>query len=571
MAAVAPWFTPRRAAFASTLPPVGAPQLVSSSWPVGVSSWSSRTVKSLPVLLPTSNRFRPLLDLPTSDPPSELIKRAISVRVRFRDFDGGTAKGVRRALNDHGGCSMFLWNAAVKYIYSLPEGERSAAFNVDLLCKRFINEKLYAAKPLLLSPGEDLDAFAVRKRKRDAKDARVASLSIGSFTAQHSWLRSLDASVRQQVFRDLVKANKAGWAKIKAQKARHERVVQFKINRKQRSSVSAYTFCLPAQHIKAEHVQRPTLGPAVAGQPQPAQKPRTWTKLTLPAAFGGVIARGRAHRGAVMYLTQRAPLDASGKLLGDVRFTRDRLKRWHAVVQRIEVKPKPRRPLAERKSVFLDPGTRSGNTYYSPDTAETGAYLEGRGGIDALFSLAVKVDHLVSSCKPNAPERRARRHAARPARMVPAEAVKKEFVFEAKKSEFRLRARIRNLVDDAHKRMAKDLTSRFDTVVVPVFETQKMVRHPRNPDDPARVLRNKSARQLLTLAHYRFRNYLQHRCAADGAEFVLATEEYTTIGCPFCGTCCAKGAFETFLCPGCGYTAGRDEKAAFTLCVKYKN
>jgi hypothetical protein len=523
------------------------------------------------VLLPTSNRFRPLLDLPTCDPPTELIKRAITVRIRFLDFDGGTAKGVRRSLNNHGGASMFLWNAAVKHIYSLPEEQRAAAFNSDLLCKRFINEKLYAAKPLLQLPEEDYETFAIRKRKRDAKDANVASISIGSFTQQHSWLRSLDASVRQQAFRDLVKANKAGWAKVKAQKARKERVVQFKINCKQRSSPSAYTFCLPAQHIKAEHVLRPTLGPAVAGQPQPAPKPRTWTKLTLPAAFGGVMGRGKNHRGGVLYLTQRAPLDQNGKLLGDVRFTRDRLKRWHAVVQRIEVKPKPWRPITERKSVFLDPGTRSGNTYYSPDTAETGAYLEGQGGIDALFSLAVKVDNLVSRCKPAAPERQAHRHTARPARMVPAEAIRKEYVFEAKKAEFRLRARIRNLVDDAHKRMAKDLTRRFDTVVVPVFPTQKMVRRPLNASDPARVLRNKSARQLLTLAHYRFRSYLKHRCAMDGAEFVLATEEYTTIGCPFCGLCCPKGKFKIFKCAGCGYTAGRDEKAAFTLCVKYKH
>jgi len=140
----------------------------------GVSSWSSRTVKALPVLLPTSNRFRPLLDLPTCDPPTELIKRAITVRIRFLDFDGGTAKGVRRSLNNHGGASMFLWNAAVKHIYSLPEEQLAAAFNSDLLCKRFINEKLYAAKPLLQLPDEDYETFAIRKRKRDANDANVA-------------------------------------------------------------------------------------------------------------------------------------------------------------------------------------------------------------------------------------------------------------------------------------------------------------------------------------------------------------------------------------------------------------
>ena len=49
-----------------------------------------------------------------------------------------------------------------------------------------------------------------------------------------------------------------------------------------------------------------------------------------------MMGRGKNHRGGVLYLTQRAPLDLNGKLLGDVRFTRDRLKRWHAVVQRID-------------------------------------------------------------------------------------------------------------------------------------------------------------------------------------------------------------------------------------------
>ena len=82
--------------------------------------------------------------------------------------------------------------------------------------------------------------------------------------------------------------------------------------------------------------------------------------------------------------------------------------------------------------------------------------------------------------------------------MVPSEREHREYVYDAKKAEYRLRAQIHNKVRDAHKHMAKDLTSRFDTIVVPKFDTQKMVRRARNPGDRVRIIKNKTARCLLT-------------------------------------------------------------------------
>jgi putative transposase len=145
----------------------------------------------------------------------------------------------------------------------------------------------------------------------------------------------------------------------------------------------------------------------------------------------------------------------------------------------------------------------------------------------------------------------------------------KRFENESVKREHRIRARVKNLVNDAHKRMAKDLTNRFDTIVVPIFETQRMVRRPLHPKDPLRKINNKTARMLMTLSHYKFRQYLAHRCAVDGAEFVLCTEEYTTKACPFDGLLMDVGSSKTFTCSHCHFTADRDEKAAFCLAVKY--
>jgi transposase len=485
----------------------------------------------------TQNTFRLLADLPQTAQPSELIKRAVRMRCRFLDDGPTQGKMVKKSFNNHGGGVRFIWNAMVKYIRKLPDNLRHKGFTENVL-KKFVSKGEYTGLP------------EERKRKRDdiMQANAQAGLVVPNIFASAPWLEELNAQVRQQVVRDLKKANKAGLAKQLAQRARGVRPKKFTIGRKQKGSPSSWTFCLPAQAIQAIHVPRPT-----AKNNEDGQHLRTWTKLTLPANFSGFgVTRGKGRVPGVVYLTGKAPLDGGGRLLGDVRFTRDQLGRWSAVVQRVVLKPKMRRPLNERKCVFLDPGSRAGNTYYSPDTAETGAYLEKEGGSARLMALCLKLDASIS-------ERQAQ----------PRRRDHKRFENESVKREHRIRARVKNLVNDAHKRMAKDLTNRFDTIVVPIFETQRMVRRPLHPKDPLRKINNKTARMLMTLSHYKFRQYLAHRCAVDGAEFVLCTEEYTTKACPFDGLLMDVGSSKTFTCSHCHFTADRDEKAAFCLAVKY--
>ncbi len=142
------------------------------------------------------------------------------------------------------------------------------------------------------------------------------------------------------------------------------------------------------------------------------------------------------------------------------------------------------------------------------------------------------------------------------------------FIAETNKQKYRLQAKVKNLVRDAHTRVARDLTARYDTIVLPLFETSKMVRKPPQPGDPRRKLNAKAARALLSLSHYKFRSYLEHRCRVDGRELHTPGEEYTTKACPYCGTCYDVGGSKTFTCAGCAYVADRDEKAAFTYALK---
>jgi putative transposase len=295
-------------------------------------------------------------------------------------------------------------------------------------------------------------------------------------------------------------------------------------------------------------VPRPTSGKAVTGQTQTQGAKHTWTKLLLPATFGS----GKRGSHPVVYLPHKADLK-DGKLLADARFCRDRLGRWSCVVQRAPVVPRPRRNPEDRTTVFLDPGSRTGWVGYSPDGLEVSSYVAGEGGTGRIMSLALKTDATIREQKA-LPQRAPANHA--------------RFIAESKKQKYRLQARVKDLVRDAHRRVARDLTARYDTIVLPLFETQRMVRKPPQPGDPRRKLNAKAARALLTLSHFKFRAYLEHRCRVDGRELHTPGEEYTTKACPHCGTCYDVGGSKTFTCAGCSYVADRDEKAAFTYALK---
>ena len=550
---IAPWYRNDHRALAHCLSSVAPSQAVGpdrNGWTRVTGSggtWCSARTRSLPLpTIPTRNSFRLLLNLPEVPVTGNVILRAIHARVRFLDTNATSAKVVCRAFNDHGGAVRFLWNAALKWIRKQPETEQSRAFNKDLLNKRFNTATLNKLTPIM----EDDPLADKKKLAREAKRKRMddEQLVIGQFLRQHPWLKGINAQVRQQAICDLVKAHQAGTAKQKAQRERKEKARSFSIKPKQRCTPSAWTFCLPAQAIAAKHVPRTTKGIAVSSHTQAQGECHTWTELSLPSTFGN----GKRGSHPVVYLAYKADLK-DGKLLADARFCRNRLGKWSCVVHRTPVVPRPRRPAAQRSSVFIDPGSRTGWTAYSPDRLEVTSYVAGEGGTGKLMSLSLKTDAII------------REQNAKPLRDP---ASHSRFVASSNKQKFRLQDKVKNLVHDAHVRVARDLTARFDTVVLPVFKTQRMVRQPVQPGAPRRKLSSKAARALLTLSHFKFRSFLAHRCLVDGKELHTPGEEYTTKACPYCGVCYEVGGSKTFTCSACDYVADRDEKAAFTYALK---
>ncbi len=151
-----------------------------------------------------------------------------------------------------------------------------------------------------------------------------------------------------------------------------------------------------------------------------------------------------------------------------------------------------------RSAVALDPGVRSFVTAYAVNHAASygdGFYAE------KVFPLLLQLDRLVGQ-----------RAKARCGQW------KRHF----QKRIDRLAIRVRNLVDDLHRRVAYDLVQSFDVILLPSFETKEMSAK----ED--RRIRTKTVRSMLGLAHYRFRQKLEWMCRKHGKRLVICNEAYTS-------------------------------------------
>jgi putative transposase len=150
------------------------------------------------------------------------------------------------------------------------------------------------------------------------------------------------------------------------------------------------------------------------------------------------------------------------------------------------------------KIVALDPGIRTFNTFYS----EQSCGKIGYGDFKRIFRLCKVMDKLQSILSD------------------------KSLMFykrcNLKKSLGRLRWKVRDLVSELHHKTAIFLVKNFDVIFLPTFEVSEMVNR------LSRKIKSKSARQMLTLSHFRFKKFLKHKAFEYGKVVVDVCEAYTT-------------------------------------------
>lgn len=84
-----------------------------------------------------------------------------------------------------------------------------------------------------------------------------------------------------------------------------------------------------------------------------------------------------------------------------------------------------------------------------------------------------------------------------------------------------------------------------------------------------RKIRSKTARAMLTWAHYRFKLFLKQAALRRDCIVVDVTEEYTSKTCGRCGHIHSKlGGSKKFKCPECGHEIDRDFNGASNILLK---
>lgn len=198
----------------------------------------------------------------------------------------------------------------------------------------------------------------------------------------------------------------------------------------------------------------------------------------------------------------------------------------------------PKTPSKSDRIIALDPGVRTFLTGF-----DGSKFLEfGCGDMSRITRLCQHLDNLMSRaaiCK----NRRQRQ--------------------KMYKAAGRMRTKIQDLVNETHKQTACYLTQNYRIIFLPTFETSQMVQI------VLRKIRSKTARAMLTWAHYRFKLFLKQAAIRRGCTVVDVTEEYTSKTCVRCGHVHAKlGGSKKFKCPSCGHELPRDFNGAFGIMLK---
>ena len=153
--------------------------------------------------------------------------------------------------------------------------------------------------------------------------------------------------------------------------------------------------------------------------------------------------------------------------------------------------------------------------------------------------------------------------------------------------------RMKNLRDELHHKVALFLCTNYDTILIPEFKTQQMVKTDPNygvakkrvnaayeeegPDAGREALRqykkkkrlNKKDKFVLNmLSHYRFREYLIHKANEYGCKVEIVTEEYTSQACTNCGHKSVNYDYRQKKCTHCGYEIDRDIGGSRNILIK---
>lgn len=128
-----------------------------------------------------------------------------------------------------------------------------------------------------------------------------------------------------------------------------------------------------------------------------------------------------------------------------------------------------------------------------------------------------------------------------------------------------LREKLRNLIDDMHYKFINYLTSTYQKIYLPSFESQEMMRNNR-------TLSSSTKRTLNILSHFKFKQRLQSKAKTKShCEVYIVNEDYTTKTCTNCGNLNNVQSEKEIVCNSCDLKIDRDINGARNIFIKIEH
>jgi putative transposase len=359
-----------------------------------------------------------------------------------------------------------------------------------------------------------------------------AAVSNESNIPEH-WLRQLPSGSRKLAVKDLCEAH---WSNVA--KAKKDAAHQFNLRFKSKKD--------PTQVLRIEHTH---IRINADGN----------SLCIFPATSKGLV-RDLCREVGVEYTDNLLDIECNlaqvpggAAITADSVITMDKARRFFISVPYRRPPPPPETQGMQAKWAALDPGERTFLTGYSPDGH---AFKLGAKASGYLMRLVTKMDMLISgrdtlSCANRTHKNLKQRNALRSS------------IRRANRNITSLRRRVGDLVAELHWKCSAWLCANFTDIILPPFNTGKMVLK------KGRCISSKTARSMLTLSFYLFRQRLVHKAAGCGVRIYIRGEEFTTKTCGNCGVLNESvGSSKVFRCDACGVEGCRDGLAARNIFLK---
>ena len=133
--------------------------------------------------------------------------------------------------------------------------------------------------------------------------------------------------------------------------------------------------------------------------------------------------------------------------------------------------------------------------------------------------------------------------------------------YKYKRAGRRIQERIKNLVNELHKKLALWLCQNYQVILLPSFNTSII----------SRKLHSKTARAMMTWSHYRFQQRLIHKAREFPSRRVyIVNEAYTSKTCTHCGHIHQSlGSNKVYECSRCDMVLDRDMNGARNVLLRF--